>query len=760
MWLSLALMLAPACVEEDLYSSEETAPTVGINDKSLTFDGKTENAKILIESNIWWKAHIEYDGGAKDWLVISPTEGFGNIEIDVTTERNFDLSEKKTARLIIESDGSDAFYKEYLVTQNPNAPYIEVEGIADNQLRTSVTRNETVLNVYANTAWTAESADESWCTISSEGPVGKQAISLHCELNTTQKERSTEITFRSKTDPDVQYVLKVVQSAIFDSPVLVLEKDENGDILLSWNEIMGAVKYTVVIVDGTETIAEIDNGLETTCDLSSDPVFTEPVYVGLFEAYIHAESEDPDINSDSNREQANSHFASGAGTAADPYVISNDRYLQNISLANRLAGNCHYRLDYTPVPGAAFEPICSPDDPFQGIFDGNGQTISGWGIQPVATERNYFGLFGGIAEGGEVSNLTFSGCTLYITGASDVDSENNGFGWVAGVNNGTIRDIRVENCSIGCEAGTSPLIVGGITGISSGSVSGCSVSGSISAASDRNKSDTFECGGIAGYNNDGGVVENCTNDADITAMDHVGGIVGMNAGTVRGSINNGDIIANYYFGGVVGHTQSSGATCLIEGCANTGDLTMDEPSGYGRGAAYLGGIISRIYSPNTTVRRCYNTGDLTVGTSSSSSDMRIGGIVGQTNKPGTLSDCYNTGSATIEGRANYGGIVGVISDDAVVISNCHSVGGITVNGGTGSLCYGFGSFDENPSAIISGCYALDTGTGSGFAGGDVPEMEQSGLLSSASMADAASFAGWDFTTVWELTNGLYPTLRK
>ena len=96
-------------------------------------------------------------------------------------------------------------------------------------------------------------------------------------------------------------------------------------------------------------------------------------------------------------------------------------------------------------------------------------------------------------------------------------------------------------------------------------------------------------------------------------MNQVGGVVGMNGGKVTGSGNTGAITANYYFGGVVGYTTSSSAACVIEKCYNTGTLTMDEPAGMGRGAAYMGGVTSRIYSNKTVISKCYNTGDLIVG---------------------------------------------------------------------------------------------------------------------------------------------------
>ena len=225
----------------------------------------------------------------------------------------------------------------------------------------------------------------------------------------------------------------------------------------------------------------------------------------------------------------------------------------------------------------------------------------------------------------------------------------------------------------------------------------------------------------------------------------------------NGSGNTGAITANYYFGGVVGYTTSSSAACVIEKCYNTGTLTMDEPAGMGRGAAYMGGVTSRIYSNKTVISKCYNTGDLIVGASVSSSSLRIGGIVGHTNKPGRLTDCYNAGNATIKGKANYGGIVGEMADQAAVITNCYTVGKITVDGGSGNLFSAFGK--ASGKAVITDCYALDNGDA--FAGGSTSGITGGGLLSEAQMKNPASYSGWDFVTVWQAGGGSYPypTLR-
>lgn len=755
-----ALLIAGACSDTDIYSSETTRPAVGIDDKSLTLDGKTESARISIASNIWWKAHVEYDGGG-EWLEITPAEGFGDIEITVATERNYDLSTPKTARLVIVSDdGKGSFRKEFTVTQQTSEPYIEIDGLQSEGLAVGVTRSETPLTLYTNDAWEASTSDDSWCSVvSSDNGSGKKTVQLVCASNSTKRERSAEVTFRSKNTPGVVCSFRVNQSGIFAAPVLTLAKDESGAIRLAWDAVMGAVKYMVVLTDNNGApIAEIDNGAETACDLSAQEVFAKPEYVGLFNVSIRALSDDPEVFSNSEAQSANSHFASGAGTQGDPFIIDCDGYLRNISTANAKAAGCYYKLTYTPAPGADFEPICSPADPFAGIFDGNGKTIEGWEIRPLADKRNYFGFFGAVTEGAEVASLNFSRCSLYITNdGGSVNKADNGFAWVAGTNNGTLRDIAVTDCTIACETGTTPLNVGGIAANNNGTVLRCTASGAISAAADRNKTDEFTCGGIAAYNYATGVVDQCVNHASITAMNQVGGVVGMNGGKVTGSGNTGAITANYYFGGVVGYTTSSSAACVIEKCYNTGTLTMDEPAGMGRGAAYMGGVTSRIYSNKTVISKCYNTGDLIVGASVSSSSLRIGGIVGHTNKPGRLTDCYNAGNATIKGKANYGGIVGEMADQAAVITNCYTVGKITVDGGSGNLFSAFGK--ASGKAVITDCYALDNGDA--FAGGSTSGITGGGLLSEAQMKNPASYSGWDFVTVWQAGGGSYPypTLR-
>ena len=149
--------------------------------------------------------------------------------------------------------------------------------------------------------------------------------------------------------------------------------------------------------------------------------------------------------------------------------------LENFSdglIGNHILGN---NIDLSAL-GDPLTPIGNETNPFTGIFDGGGFTISGQTIE--AADGVTSGLFGIIGPGGIVRNL----------GLMDVDISGSGqdVGGIAGVNWGTIQD--------------------------------CFVTGSISG--------TANVGGIAGRNH--GLVKNCYSTAAVSTINgFVGGIVGI-----------------------------------------------------------------------------------------------------------------------------------------------------------------------------------------------------------------------------------------
>ena len=134
-----------------------------------------------------------------------------------------------------------------------------------------------------------------------------------------------------------------------------------------------------------------------------------------------------------------------------------------------------------------FEPIPW----FGGSFDGKNHRITGLRF---AKDGSRQGLFRIVAEGASVSNLRVSG--------------------------------TVTPGGSGCYAG-------GIAGINSGTLSGCSFEGTVSG---------LECiGGIAGHNSVTGTITGCSFRGDVTAEHQAAGIAGLNDGTILDSENLGSV---------------------------------------------------------------------------------------------------------------------------------------------------------------------------------------------------------------------------
>ena len=189
---------------------------------------------------------------------------------------------------------------------------------------------------------------------------------------------------------------------------------------------------------------------------------------------------------------------------------------------------------------------------------------------------------------------------------------------------------------------------------------------------------------ITGYNYVGsiaslnmGIIENCSNYADITATNFAaGGICGFMVngnGTVKDCHNYGNVTAMTYAAGICGGSQSGKSITtynyLIEDCLNSGKLSTTN----GVGSAGIAGSYSG------AVKNCTNSGNADDTQGTSKSKLYTAGIVSCASFAVDIDGCTNSGS--ISGVKNVGGIVGnVMKGDEVTttIKNCTNNG--TVSG--------------------------------------------------------------------------------
>jgi hypothetical protein len=233
-------------------------------------------------------------------------------------------------------------------------------------------------------------------------------------------------------------------------------------------------------------------------------------------------------------------FAGGSGTEADPYLIADPEQLA--FLAQEVNGGQSYdgvffKLTQDIVLNTGNASSWKKSAPanswliignaqyswFEGLFDGNGYTISG--VYVNSPNSNHIGLFG------SVNSATLKNIKL-------VNSYLEGSMFVGGIV-GDIQSSTITNCVNEANIVGSYTQVGGIAGESSlTTISNCSNEGTVTGHS--------EVGGIAGVNGIGGNVIQCANSGLISSEDGgtVGSIVGYHNQMFGGEITNCTDISN------------------------------------------------------------------------------------------------------------------------------------------------------------------------------------------------------------------------
>lgn len=209
-------------------------------------------------------------------------------------------------------------------------------------------------------------------------------------------------------------------------------------------------------------------------------------------------------------------------------------------------------------------------------------------------------------------------------------------------------------------------------------------------------------GFIVGVNR--GIIENCTNYADVTFKSTfvsknlmLGGLVGSNLRLVVRCANYGTVSAdcisstetekpNAMIGGIAGRNGSSKYACCLAWCENfgkvsyVGDLIYDS----------VGGIVGN--GNGGTVKFCVNRGEVTANSSGSqdwSIASRCGGVTGFAKGDVICSDNFGAVFSHGNSSPNTGGVVGLMND-ADMVMDCVNYGSVNVSnespGAVGGVC--------------------------------------------------------------------------
>ncbi len=180
------------------------------------------------------------------------------------------------------------------------------------------------------------------------------------------------------------------------------------------------------------------------------------------------------------------------------------------------------------------------------------------------------------------------------------------------------------------------------------------------------------------------------------------GIFGNSSSILNLTVKNSYIKGGNASGTVVGAVRSG----TIENCHNINSTVelYDESSG-------VGGVVGQVKG---VIKNCTNIGGRVVGKKSANGRAQAGGVVGLLVTGGSQAiNCYNAGDVTGEGNF-VGGVVGV-EDTSSTIQDCYNMGNVTGKGKNVGGVVGY----ANTSSTIQDCYNTGNVTGEGNLVGGV-----------------------------------------
>lgn len=280
----------------------------------------------------------------------------------------------------------------------------------------------------------------------------------------------------------------------------------------------------------------------------------------------------------------------GAGTEASPYIIANKDDM--MKLANAINTQ---ELDFTreyfkitgdiDMTGAAFEPFgFNTSNAFNGILDGGNFRIKNLALNSLANKVLNVGLFVTIAPEGVVKNLIIDkSCRFEIY---------RNFAAFAAYLYGTL-----ENCRNYAEIASSEGFSAGLVVFiqEGGVIRNCLNAGNVSALAKNGY-----IGGVF-YSNSKGLVENCQNTGAITATEfdkavNLGGVGAVNYGTMRNVINTGIIKGgpnSQNIGGIVTYDQT---TSKLENALSLAPVIAGSTTSVGGVQGKTSGTYTNVYS--------------------------------------------------------------------------------------------------------------------------------------------------------------------
>lgn len=392
------------------------------------------------------------------------------------------------------------------------------------------------------------------------------------------------------------------------------------------------------------------------------------------------------------------------------------------------------------LDGAALIQFQGTNAAISGRFSTGG--IAGFLRNASVTDSAFDGSVEAVELVGGAFGQSRLSSALRVHTSGSVEGANRVGGWAGSLEGGQISESHSDASVSG------RLQIGGGIGSSTGTVTDSRADGPVQGESN--------VGGLVGENWRGSIT-NSRSTSPVHGIDSVGGLVGLNLGSINASTASGSVTAELLAGGLVGLNRNgeigrSSASGDVQAPWTAGGLVgenfrgqISEAAANGQvsGDHRTGGLVGGNYGG--TVSRSVSSGLLLGGN-------RAGGLVGENTVGGVIE--RSASSATVYGISEVGGLVGYNGDSTEIprISESLASGNVIGNGARTGGLVGFNEpgFITNTPGGIRGIVERSyhpAGQGS------VDSPPAGNGVTRAQLRQQATFASWDFTSDWTLSEG-------
>ncbi len=392
------------------------------------------------------------------------------------------------------------------------------------------------------------------------------------------------------------------------------------------------------------------------------------------------------------------------------------------------------------LDGAALTQFQGTNTAISGRFSTGG--IAGFLRNAGVTDSTFVGsVHASESVGGAFGQSRLSSAFRVHT-AGRVEGDTRVGGWAGSLEGGLISESHSDASVLG------RLQIGGGVGRSTGTVTDSHTDGPVQGEA--------SVGGLVGENWRGSIT-NSRSTSTVHGIDSVGGLVGLNLGSINASTASGSVAGELLAGGLVGLNRNG----EIGRSSASGDVQAPWTAGGLVGENFRGQISEA--AANGQVSGDHRTGGLvggnfggTVSGSVSSGLLlggnRVGGLVGENTVGGVIE--RSASSATVYGISEVGGLVGYNGDSTEIPRITESLASGHVMG-NGARIGGLVGFNE-PGFIMDGPGGIRGVVERSYhaAGqGSVDSPPAGSGVSRTQLRQQATFASWDFTSDWTLSEG-------